>query len=115
MKTTYLVIILISTIFLGCQQNSISTSERNMQEVKISEKDFANQKPLIIKTAKGDEEFYAVIIYSDDINSLKKNGIIIQSESKNFVTALIKKSDIKTINQLKSIKSIEFPSFDNSN
>ncbi|WP_282631063.1 hypothetical protein [Empedobacter sedimenti] len=107
-------IIFSSLTFINCQNKSIKSNEieKPMQHVKLTENDFINQKPLIITTSKGKEEAYSVIIYTDNPKSLRDKGILIQSESKSFVTALIKKSDIKTINNLSTIKSVEFPIMD---
>lgn len=102
------------TIFLSCQNNTTLNNniEKTMQEKNISEKDLNNLIPIIITTDKGKEEVYSVIIYTNNSQPLKDKGIIVQSESKNFVTALIKKEDIIILNKINSIKYIKFPEMD---
>ena len=112
-KTQFLSLFIIfsSITFTSCQKKAINSNEieKPMQQVKLTENDLNNQKPIIITTNKGKEEAYSVIIYTDNAKSLRDKGILVQSESKNFVTALIRKEDLKIINNLSTIKSIEFP------
>ena len=115
-KTQFLSLFIIfsSITFTSCQKKAINSNEieKPMQQVKLTENDLNNQKPIIITTNKGKEEAYSVIIYTDNAKPLRDKGILVQSESKNFVTALIRKEDLKIINNLSTIKSIEFPIMD---
>ena len=112
-KTQFLSLFIIfsSITFTSCKKKAINKNkiEKHIQQVKLTENDLNNQKPIIITTNKGKEEAYSVIIYTDNAKSLRDKGILVQSESKNFVTALIRKEDLKIINNLSTIKSIEFP------
>ena len=115
-KTQFLSLFIIfsSITFTSCQKKAINSNEieKPMQQVKLRQNDLNIQEPILTTTNKGKEEAYSVITYTDNAKSLRDKGILVQSESKNFVTALIRKEDLKIINNLSTIKSIEFPIMD---
>lgn len=113
-KIVYLIIFI--TLCLSCKtQNknfSSSTQSNNSMYNKITVEDLEQSKPIIIKTDKGNEEVYPVIIYTEDSSELIKHNIIVQSVSKKFLTALIRKNELDKIYNLQSVKSISLPKTD---
>lgn len=89
-----------------------TSNNETMFTPKITAEDLEKSTPIIIKTEKGERTMYSVIIYTDDAKSLKKDGIIVQSESKGFVTALISKDDLQKLNQNSSVKAVSLPQID---
>lgn len=101
-------------VCISCTTNKKTdkTNTTEMQLPTITEQDLDKANPTTIKTSDGYANVYAVIIYTDNPTELKEKGILVQSVSKKFVTALIKKSDLSFLNNSKNIKSIELPRHD---
>jgi len=118
MQKTLLLSTILFPLFLSVnackpQQNfNQDSNTETMYSPKITIDELVKTNPTIIKTEHGDQTMYAVIIYTDDVASLKEQGILVQSESKGFVTALIQKEDLEKINQNQSIKSVQIPQTD---
>lgn len=55
------------------------------------------------------KDYYQAIIYTENPEQLKKDGYIVQSVSKNFVTALLLEEDLKGLKDYPYISSVEFP------
>ncbi|MGV0923272.1 hypothetical protein [Empedobacter tilapiae] len=114
-KIIYLITFISLCISCKTQKNNIvnsSTHSNNDMQNKITIKDLDQLKPVIIKTDKGNETVYPVIIYTEDSAELRKHNIIIQSVSKSFITALIRKNELDKIYSLQSVKSISLPKTD---
>lgn len=72
--------------------------------------------PLDTKMVKGSNEvLYSCIIYTKDAQALRDKGIKVQSVLPNFVTALIKISDLDALLQMKEVKFVKSPSILNTN
>ena len=118
MTKTLLLSPFILTFFLSIhsckplQKVDQESNQETMYSPKITAEDLAKTTPISIKTDQGVQTVYAVIIFTEDAASLKKQGILVQSVSKEFVTALIKKEDLEKINQNKSVKSVQLPQTD---
>lgn len=111
-------ILILSIIVLhtSCHSNRVikneDKSEEQMFQRRITVQDLENSKPIVVKTDKGYQSVYSVIIYTDNPSELEEKGIALQSKSTRFVTALIKKEELEKIYQLKSVKSISLPRID---
>lgn len=55
------------------------------------------------------KEYYQAIIYTKNAEQLKKDGFIVQSESKDFVTALLSENDLNLLRNTKYVSSVELP------
>lgn len=110
----YLLPILLLCVSCTTNKKTDKTNSSEMQLPTITEQDLDKVNPTTIKTSDGYANVYAVIIYTDNPKELKEKGILVQSVSKNFVTAFIKKSDLPFLNNSKNIKSIDLPNYDNT-
>ena len=113
MKKTIYTLSLISLCFSCKTTNNVVKSKTNdinqTMQNKITIQDLEKHESIVIKTNRGQEVVYPVIIHTDNSEELKQNDIIVQSVSKTFVTALIKTTDLNKIYKLKSVKLIELP------
>lgn len=69
----------------------------------------------IIKPNGEVEELYHAIIYTDNPQALKDSGIIIQSISKTFVTALLELNDINKLRDSNLVSTVMTPQIDTLN
>ncbi|WP_333660538.1 S8 family peptidase [Chishuiella changwenlii] len=58
------------------------------------------------------KEYYQAIIYTKNADQLKKDGFIIQSESKDFVTALLSENDLNLLRSNKNASRVKLPRID---
>ena len=58
------------------------------------------------------KEYYQAIIYTKNADQLKKDGFIVQSESKDFVTALLSENDLNLLRNNKNVSSVQLPRID---
>ncbi len=95
---------------ISCKNNVLTNHEpKTMQQPKITQDDLVKEKPLSIKTDHGYIDMYAVIIYTEDASALRSKGILVQTETSKFVTALIKKDDLVILNTMESVESVHLP------
>ena len=66
----------------------------------------------LVVTSKGAQTMYSCIIYTKMPEKLKAEGILVQSQLPNFVTALVSVEDIERLLQLPYVTSIMAPTFD---
>lgn len=102
-------------LFVSCQPQKNMETGNNNNHPKITIEELEKLNPTVISTKDGNISTYSVIIYTKDAESLKKDGILVQSISKNFVTALIKKEDLDLIYRNKYVESIAIPQIEHLN
>lgn len=66
----------------------------------------------LVVTSKGAQTMYSCIIYTKTPEKLKPEGILVQSQFPNFVTALVSIDDIEKLLQLPYVISVMAPTFD---
>ena len=97
------------------KQNTDYTKMSPVLSDKISTIDLEKAQPTIIHYDGKDKTMYHVIIYTTLPELLKEKGILVQSVSKTFVTALIKKEDLEIIYTTKGVEKIALPGYEYPN
>ena len=66
----------------------------------------------VIKPQEGNIQHFPAIIYANNVSDLKKEGILVQSETSKFATALVTIDDIRKLSNNKNIISVQAPQED---
>lgn len=80
--------------------------------IKDLERDDMKLDKHLVVTSKGAQTMYSCLIYTKSPEKLKSDGILVQSQLPNFVTALVTVEDIEKLMQLPYVTSVMAPAFD---
>ncbi len=99
----------------NCHTSCHPMPASNNYTYKITSADLDKVSPVIVRKNGINTTTYHVIIFTTQPELLKKSGILIQSISKKFVTALIQKEDIEKIYHTEGVEQIKIPDMEYSN